>query len=317
MSYDARIHHRRSIRLQGYDYAQAGAYFVTMVMQNRECLFGHVAEDQMRLNAAGEMAAAVWAGLAERFPFAELDEFVIMPNHVHGIIVLTGDQPVGDERMGDHEDRPNEGIGGRGESCIRPVGIRAVMGGRTGDGRMGDHEDRPNEDIGGTGESCIRPVGIRAAMDGRMGDGRMGDHEDRPNYRPNDRANDRANDRPDRTGESRIRPGYDVTEQMGDHKDRPNDCPNDRPNDVGGTLPGTIGRIVQAYKSITTHEYILGVRQQGWAAFPGKLWQRNYYERIIRNERELDAIRRYIVANPLQWTLDSENPRHPPRSATR
>jgi hypothetical protein len=75
-----------------------------------------------------------------------------------------------------------------------------------------------------------------------------------------------------------------------------------------GTGHGTVGRIVQAFKSITTHEYVAGVKQNAWPPFSGKLWQRNYYEHIIRNDDELERIREYIINNPLQWEIDRENP---------
>jgi REP element-mobilizing transposase RayT len=86
------IHHRRSIHLQGYDYAQAGAYFFTICTQNRECLFGEVADGETILNEAGRMVEAMWDGLPGRFPTVELDQFVVMPNHIHGILVLVGAQ---------------------------------------------------------------------------------------------------------------------------------------------------------------------------------------------------------------------------------
>jgi REP element-mobilizing transposase RayT len=73
-------------------------------------------------------------------------------------------------------------------------------------------------------------------------------------------------------------------------------------------LAGTVGRILQAFKSITTREYINGVRQNRWPPFDGKLWQRNYHEHIIRNEDELNRIRQYIRDNPLTWDADEENP---------
>ena len=92
MTYDPQKHHRRSIRLKGYDYSQAGAYFITIVAQARACLFGEVVDGEMRLNDAGRM---VWDDLPERFPGLELDAFGVMPNHVHGIIILTGRAPVG------------------------------------------------------------------------------------------------------------------------------------------------------------------------------------------------------------------------------
>jgi len=75
-----------------------------------------------------------------------------------------------------------------------------------------------------------------------------------------------------------------------------------------GTVEGSLGRIIQAFKSITTRDYAIGVRDRGWRSFAGKLWQRNYYEHVVRNERELNRIREYVVYNPLQWARDPENP---------
>lgn len=198
MLFDPDIHHRRSIRLRGYDYSQAGAYFVTVCVQGHRCLFGDAVDEEMRLNDAGRMAQTVWERLPDRFPSIELDAFVVMPNHVHGIILLTSTSH------------------GRGESCIRPVVNNANVG----------------------------------------------------DYR-------------------------------GDHKDRPY-----------GTLTGTIGRVIQAFKSIVTHEYVIGVRQHGWSPFAGRLWQRNYYEHIIRDAESLNRIREYIVTNPRRWMLDRNNPQH-------
>ncbi len=82
--------HRRSIRLKGYDYAQPGAYFVTICTQNRLCLFGDVREGTMHLNAAGSMVARWWAELARKFPMVRPDEYVVMPNHFHGIVIIVG-----------------------------------------------------------------------------------------------------------------------------------------------------------------------------------------------------------------------------------
>jgi len=89
MPYDPNRHHRRSIRLKGYDYSQAGAYFITICTQDRACLFGKVVNGEMRLNDAGRMVLAEWNMLPERFPHVVLDAFVVMPNHVHGIVVIT------------------------------------------------------------------------------------------------------------------------------------------------------------------------------------------------------------------------------------
>ena len=184
-------HYRRSVRLKDYDYSQTGAYFVTVCTHNRECLFGEVADGEMILNDAGRMVRSVWNELPTRFPGLELDAFVVMPNHVHGIIVIHG----------------------RSESRIRP-------------------------------DDCHNP-------------------------------------------------------NLGDHKDRPY-----------GTTAGSLGRIIQAFKSVVTHEYVMGIRQQRWTPFQGRLWQRNYYEHIIRNDDELNQTREYITQNQMQWELDEENPRN-------
>lgn len=196
-------HHRRSIRLQGYDYAQAGAYFVTICIQNRECLFGKVVNREMMFNDAGQMVKAVWDGLPNRFPFIELDQFCVMPNHAHGIVVLAG------HRSAQSHHPPHA---------------------------PGDQQDRP----------------------------------------------------------------YTTVRTTGDYKDRP--------YKARGTLEGTVGRVIQAFKSITIYEYIMGVRRHEWRPFEGRLWQRNYYEHIIRNEDSLNRIREYIATNPLRWELDRENP---------
>ena len=84
---------RRSIRLKNYDYSQAGAYYITVCTRERECLFGQVVDDQMQLNEAGRTVQVVWEGLPHFYEGIELDAFVIMPNHVHGIIVIRA--PVG------------------------------------------------------------------------------------------------------------------------------------------------------------------------------------------------------------------------------
>jgi len=84
--YDPQKHHRRSIRLQGYDYAMAGAYFVTICTQDCTCLFGEILDGLMMLGEYGEIAREEWIGLGARFHTAIFDVFQIMPNHIHGII---------------------------------------------------------------------------------------------------------------------------------------------------------------------------------------------------------------------------------------
>jgi len=116
MKYDPEKHHRRSIRLKGYDYSQAGAYFVTICTKNRECLFGDVIDDGMMLNEYGTIVANEWKKSAKIRDEIELDEWVVMPNHFHGIVVIRSDN----ERRAE---RGNVGMGGRGN-----VGDRKNVG---------------------------------------------------------------------------------------------------------------------------------------------------------------------------------------------
>jgi REP element-mobilizing transposase RayT len=90
--FDPKIHHRKFIRLQGYDYSQAGAYFVTIVTYQRDCLFGDVVNGEMRLNDFGKIADECWLAIPEHFPNVELGAYVIMPNHAHGVIVIRDDE---------------------------------------------------------------------------------------------------------------------------------------------------------------------------------------------------------------------------------
>src|SRR5690349_2843605 len=88
MPYDPALHHRRSIRLREYDYSTAGAYFVTICTHQRRSLFGEIDAAQMKLSPAGQMVSEAWIDLQSRHPHCEIDSFVIMPNHLHGIIIL-------------------------------------------------------------------------------------------------------------------------------------------------------------------------------------------------------------------------------------
>lgn len=74
--------------MKDYDYSQAGAYFVTICTQNKECMFGDVVDGSMRVNEFGQITTTCWRDLPKHYPQIELDEFVIMPNHTHGIIVI-------------------------------------------------------------------------------------------------------------------------------------------------------------------------------------------------------------------------------------
>ena len=188
--YNPDIHHRKSIRLDGYDYSGAGAYFISVVAQGRLCLFGSVVDGELRLNEAGKMVRRVWDGMPDRFPLINMDEFVVMPNHVHGVIFIRQPAPT-------------------------------------------------------TGATSRAPAGGRA---------------------------------PTRGGRAPTRGAP------------------------------TLGEVVGAFKSVTTVEYVRGVRGLGWQGFDKRLWQRNYFERVVRNESELGRTREYIANNIMNWESDRENP---------
>ena len=95
MTFDPDIHHRRSIRLKEYDYSRPGAYFVTVCTHNRECLFGTVTDGKMISSAMGHIVSSCWHDLPAHYPHVELDAFVVMPNHIHGIIILRHPDNVG------------------------------------------------------------------------------------------------------------------------------------------------------------------------------------------------------------------------------
>lgn len=91
MNYNPEKHHRRSTRLKGYDYSRPGAYFVTIVTQARACLFGDVVGGEMRLNGAGRVAEQCWRDIPIHFPHVTVDAFVVMPNHIHGVLWIVDD----------------------------------------------------------------------------------------------------------------------------------------------------------------------------------------------------------------------------------
>jgi putative transposase len=91
MAYNPAIHHRRSIRIQGFDYSGKGNYFITICCEQRRHLFGKIVDGQMQLNQAGESARKCWLAIPDHFPHVTLEEFVIMPDHVHGVLCILTD----------------------------------------------------------------------------------------------------------------------------------------------------------------------------------------------------------------------------------
>jgi REP element-mobilizing transposase RayT len=223
------LHHRRSIRLEGYDYTQAGANFVTLVTAGRVERFGTIVNGEMRLNPVGQMARREWLRLPGRFPGWAIAAFVIMPNHVHGVLVHT---PEDAARTGAGDE--SAGAGGSPVGAQRDGSIPWRS-----DGSLGRSGTVP-----GRGDRMVRCAPTTGAGDESAGAG--------------------------------ARPHVD---------------------------PGSLGAVVRAFKSSTTLRYH-ATRGTG----PGPLWQRNYYEHIVRGPDDLERICAYILANPIQWELDYENP---------
>ena len=244
--YNPDIHHRRSIRLKGYDYASEGLYFVTICTQNRECLFGEIINNEMVLNDAGRMVEKWYNKTQDKFPDIVCHEMIIMPNHFHCIwenVGLHGASAVG------------------ADPRVRPVtnNVRPI-------------------------ENNVRPI--------------------EPN---NKRIVDNDNHVVDKGGHVDIQNNndkYHVDE--GGHVGPPlrvNDLLDDS-DLVENTTGSPLSSVVQWFKTMTTNEYIRGVKQLGWMPFDRKLWQRNYYEHIIRDDVSLQTIAYYIINNPAQWQED-------------
>ncbi len=187
-------HHRQSIRLKGYNYATPGAYFVTTCVNYRKCLLGSIKGEEMILNDAGKMVSDAWQELGECYCDVAIDIFRIMPNHMHGIVLL------------------NVGAG--------PLVLSEV-------------------------EGCAWP---KEQTEPRKG----------------------------------------------------------QPQGVAPTL--SLPDVVHRFKTLTTTKYIKGVKENRWPCFDKKLWQRNYYEHVIRNEKELEETREYIQNNPMKWADDENHP---------
>lgn len=120
MKYDPNIHHRRSIRLLGYDYSQGGSYSVAICADRRECVFGDIVDGQMRLNQYGEIIADEWQKSSVIRREIKLDAWVVMPNHFHGIVIIT------DNSVGANGRSP---LHGGSHQQMKPKSLSSLMAG--------------------------------------------------------------------------------------------------------------------------------------------------------------------------------------------
>ena len=88
MDYNPEEHHRRSIRLKGYDYTQEGGYFITICVQDHQCSFGRIIKSVLELSPIGKMAQKFWTEIPNHHSNVQLDEYIVMPNHIHGVLFL-------------------------------------------------------------------------------------------------------------------------------------------------------------------------------------------------------------------------------------
>jgi len=98
MTYNQETHHRQSIRLPYFDYSQPGYYFITICTKNRECLLGNIINNKIKLSEIGKIVKQCWLDMPKHYPNVELDEFIVMPNHLHGIIIIN--DPINKYRRG-------------------------------------------------------------------------------------------------------------------------------------------------------------------------------------------------------------------------
>jgi REP element-mobilizing transposase RayT len=218
VKYNPNIHHRRSIRLKGYDYSKAGLYFITIVVKDRLHLLGEIENGKMVLNEAGKMVGEEWLKIPQRFTNTRLHEYQVMPNHFHAILeIIDGESAVGSTLV------------------VEPETVN----------RIG------------------QPPGLPQRL---------------------------TNPLPQRSTNPLPQP---IIPESGFPKPS---------NPIKSKK--TLGDMVGAFESITTVEYIRGVKSKNWQPFNGKLWQRNYWEHIIRNEEEYQRISNYIRNNPSNWKKD-------------
>ncbi|MEO6131584.1 MAG: hypothetical protein ABIQ02_07035 [Saprospiraceae bacterium] len=268
MPFNPAIHHRRSIRLKGYDYSKKGLYYITVCMQNRKNLFGNITNGIMIPNDAGLMVLRWYFELENKFPDIKCGVHVVMPNHFHCIIENVGYdryrtcESMGSPIINENDISPiDNAIRCTGEPRCSPIisenGISPIIS---------ENDISPIDNaIRCTGEPMCSPILSDNGISPILSDNGIS---------PIDNMGENFGEMGENFGE------------MGEH--------------IGSPLH----RVMQWFATMTTNEYIRGVKTFGWERFDKKLWQRNYWEHVIRNESEHERISNYIVKNPKNWWID-------------
>ncbi len=274
-------HHRRSIRLQGYDYTQSGAYFVTIVAEGRECLFGEIVDGEMHLNRAGRIVQREWERLPRRFPHVQLDAFVVMPNHIHGIIVIAeSPNAAGRGTAAYTDDSPNH------QSAVPPSG-QGAAGGFNADVPVGSAVPLRSNDV-----VIGRDTADHTDESPNAGRG-TADHTDEfLNHQP--AVPLPITDTNVTVGSAVPLPITDTDVSVGSAAPQH--------EQFGKPVPGSIPTIIRSFKSAVTQGVNFVNRTPG-----ATIWQRNYYEHVVRRDASLERIQQYIVDNPENWDDDDEN----------
>lgn len=187
--------------MDGFNYSENGYYFVTICTQNRWNIFGEIKNEKMVPNDIGKMISKIWNEMSNNYNGIEIDEFILMPDHLHGILVINKNKQMDIFLNGSMDKLPNGRTQGSAPTSLNPI----------------------NHQIVGV-DPCVDPM-------------------------------------------------------------------------IKNTT--TLGIIIKKFKTLTTKIFIDNVKQNNWPRFNKRLWQRNYYERIIRNEKEYLIKKQYIKSNPI------------------
>jgi putative transposase len=243
--YNPDKHHRRSIRLKGYDYSASGTYFITICAYQREEMFGAVVDGTMALNEFGEIVAKYWRWLSTQYPYVTLDEWVVMPNHLHGILVVNDTSPAESAMTDTLRTKLEVSDISQMESAMTDTS-RVEL-------EVSDTSRRGGSRTAPTNHGCDTPTSNHGC--------------DTP-------ISNQCYDPP--------------TMSNHDRKRKP------------------LGRLIGAFKTVSTKE-INQIRNVPNAP----IWQRNYYEHIVRDRTSLQYIRDYIRHNPCSWKEDQLHPDNP------